>query len=291
MDQNIVNKMNIETPNLIIIGDISYDTNKFYYEDGRSEVRTNYGGSSVYASVPASIFFRVGLVSNAGEDIDVSRLKHFNIDLKGLHQRKNERTTRFYNILRTRDRQERETRAEYNENLATKFEDIPPEYLSAKYFYIATMPPTVQLDIIRKLKENNPNAIIGTDTIEQYADLEETKGVFDLVDIAFIDKEFDDLLNCNAKTKIIKLGKTGCILQECGKNKRIYSKVIENVTDKTGAGDCLNGVFMNLLANGYSKEIALQKAVKIATMSIKDFGILKIKERLKKELDQNEPEH
>ena len=259
--------MNIEIPNLIIIGDVSYDTNKFYYEDGTSEIRTNYGGSSVYASVPASIFFRVGLVSNAGEDIDVSKLTNFNIDLKGLHQRKNERTTRFYNILRTKDRQERETRAEYNTNLATKFEDIPPEYLSAKYFYIATMPPAVQADIIRR------------------------KNVFDLVDIAFIDKEFESLLNCNAKTKIIKLGKTGCILQEGGKYKRIHANVIENVVDKTGAGDCLNGVFMNLIANGNLKENALQKAVEIATMSIKDFGILKIKERLRKELDCNELEH
>ena len=283
--------MNTEIPNLIIIGDVSYDTNKFYYEDGTSEIRTNYGGSSVYASVPASIFFRVGLVSNAGEDIDVSKLTNFNIDLKGLHKRKNERTTRFYNILRTKDRQERETRAEYNTNLATKFEDIPPEYLSAKYFYIATMPPTAQADIIRRLKESNPNAIIGTDTIEQYADLEETKKVFDLVDIAFIDIEFETLLNCNAKTKIIKLGKTGCILQEGGKDKRINANVIENVVDKTGAGDCLNGVFMNLIANGYSKENALQKAVEIATMSIKDFGILNIKKRLRKELCCNELEH
>ena len=61
--------------------------------------------------------------------------------------------------------------------------------------------------------------------------------------------------------------------------------------DKTGAGDCLNGVFMNLLANSYSKENALRKAVEIATISIKDFGILKIKERLRKELDCNKSEH
>ena len=153
------------------------------------------------------------------------------------------------------------------------------------------MPPAVQADIIRRLKESNPNAIIGTDTIEQYADLEETKKVFDLVDIAFIDKEFGTLLNCNAKTKIIKLGKTGCILQESGKYKRIHANVIENVVDKTGAGDCLNGVFMNLIANGNLKENALQKAVEIATMSIKDFGILNIKKRLRKELCCNELEH
>lgn len=283
--------MKFNLPNLIIIGDVSYDTNKFYYENGISEIRTNYGGSCVYASIPASIFFRVGLVSNAGEDINISELTKFNIDLRGLHQRMNEKTTRFYNILRTKDRQERETRSEYNKNLATTFNDIPIEYLAAKYFYIATMPPIIQLDIIKKLKANNNNVVIGVDTIEQYADLEETKSVFDLVDIAFIDKEFEGLLNCRAKTKIIKLGKTGCILQEDKFSKRITAKVIDDVVDKTGAGDCLNGVFMNLIANGYSKENALKKAVEIATESIKDFGILKIKERLGNKRESTELEH
>ena len=64
-------------PNLIIIGDISYDINKFYYEDGSTKIRTNFGGSSVYASIPASMFYRVGLVSNAGQDINIDLLKKF----------------------------------------------------------------------------------------------------------------------------------------------------------------------------------------------------------------------
>ncbi len=268
-------------PNLIIIGDISYDINKFYYEDGSTKIRTNFGGSSTYASIPASMFYRVGLVSNAGQDINIDLLKKFNIDLRGLHQKNNEKTTRFYNILRTKDRQERETRAEYNPNLATKFTDIPKEFLQSKLFYVATMPPQAQIDIINYLKRINPDAIIGVDTIEQYADLEKTVDVFDLADIAFIDKEFTKLLNCKANTKIIKLGKTGCILKDQNSEKRIYSHVIENVVDKTGAGDCLNGVFMNLIANGYQKQNALQKAVETATASIQDFGIFNIKTRIK----------
>ena len=130
-----------------------------------------------------------------------------------------------------------------------------------------------------KLKQINPKTIIGVDTIEQYANMLETKEVFDMADIAFIDKEFEKLLNCDAKTKVIKLGKTGCILKEDGEEVRVKANVIENVVDKTGAGDCLNGVFMNLLANGYSKKSALSKAVEIATLSIMDFGILSIKNR------------
>lgn len=37
---------------------------------------------------------------------------------------------------------------------------------------------------------------------------------------------------------------------------------------------------MNLIANGYSNEVALKKAIEIATLSIKDFGILHIKDRI-----------
>lgn len=267
--------------NLIIIGDVAYDTNKFFYQDGTTYIKQNLGGSVVYASVPASMFYRVGIVSNAGEDFEIDKLRRFNIDLSGLHQRSKEKTTRFYNILKTKDRQERLTRAEYNENLATTFEHIPEQFLHSSYYYIATMPPSRQKEIILKLKQANPSATIGVDTIEQYADMPETREVFNLADISFIDIEFSKLLNCNAPTKVIKLGKTGCMLVEENQSVRVQANVIEDVVDKTGAGDCQNGVFMNLIANGHPKKTALAKAVEIATLSIQDFGILNIQDRIK----------
>ena len=114
----------------------------------------------------------------------------------------------------------------------------------------------------------------------------ETREVFDLADIAFVDKEFSNLIQCKSKTKVIKLGKTGCILLDREHAQKFDATVIENVVDKTGAGDCLNGVFMNLIANGYSNEVALKKAIEIATLSIKDFGILHIKDRIMTERDE-----
>ncbi len=273
-------KENITVPKLVIIGDSAYDTNRFICEDGSYLFKTNYGGAGTYSSVPASLFYRVGLVSNAGEDFSVDKLKKFNIDLRGFHTRKDEKTSRFYNILKTRDGQEREIAAEYNERLTATFEDIPEEFLKANYFYISTMLPKNQKQIIEKLRNHNPNVIIGVDTFEGYANSDETREVFDLADIAFVDKEFSNLMQCKSRTKVIKLGKTGCILLDEEHKQRFDSTVIENVVDKTGAGDCLNGVFMNLIANGYSNELALKKAIEIATLSIKDFGILHIKDRI-----------
>lgn len=278
--------MSSEIPNLIIIGDIAYDTNEFFYEDGTKKIVVNNGGSSIYAGVPSSLFYRVGLVSKAGKDYDINILKDYNIDLRGVQQIENEKTTRFYNILKTKDRQERETKSEYNSKLATTFKDIPQEFLKASFFYIATMPPKIQLNIIEEIKNYNPKAIIGVDTFEQYSDMPETIETFNITDIAFIDREFTNLLKCNARTKIIKLGKTGCILKTDKGIERVPATVLENVIDKTGAGDCLNGTFMNLLANGYSEKEALKKAVKVATISIKDFGILNIKNRLDRTIEE-----
>ena len=279
-------KENITVPKLVIIGDSAYDTNRFIGEDGSHFFKTNSVGAGTYSSVPASLFYRVGLVSNAGEDFNVDKLKKFNIDLRGFHTRKDEKTSRFYNILKTRDGQEREIAAEYNERLTATFDDIPKEFLKAKYFYISTMLPKNQKQIIEKLRNHNPNVIIGVDTFEEYANSDETREVFDLADIAFVDKEFSNLIQCKSKTKVIKLGKTGCILLDREHAQKFDATVIENVVDKTGAGDCLNGVFMNLIANGYSNEVALKKAIDIATLSIKDFGILHIKDRIMTERDE-----
>ena len=279
-------KENITVPKLVIIGDSAYDTHRFIGEDGSHFFKTNYGGAGTYSSVPASLFYRVGLVSNAGEDFNGDKLKKFNIDLRGFHTRKDEKTSRFYNILKTRDGQEREIAAEYNERLTATFDDIPKEFLKAKYFYISTMLPKNQKQIIEKLRNHNPNVIIGVDTFEEYANSDETREVFDLADIAFVDKEFSNLIQCKSKTKVIKLGKTGCILLDREHAQKFDATVIENVVDKTGAGDCLNGVFMNLIANGYSNEVALKKAIEIATLSIKDFGILHIKDRIMTERDE-----
>ena len=93
----------------------------------------------------------------------------------------------------------------------------------------------------------------------------------------FIDKEYTPLLDCKAKTKIIKYGKEGCLYYSKDKQFPVYSQVIEDVVDKTGAGDCLNGIFLNLIVNGESEEFALRTAVDLATESIKQHGILGIK--------------
>ena len=75
---------NEDIPKLIIVGDSAYDTNLFNLDNEKSYCKTNLGGSSIYASIPASSIYRVGLVSNVGEDFEIEKLSKYNIDLSGV---------------------------------------------------------------------------------------------------------------------------------------------------------------------------------------------------------------
>lgn len=217
------------------------------------------------------------MVGKIGADFDESKFYGYNIDLTGV-QKLDAKTTSFYTYWNSEDGQDREVSGEVSPEMEVGSSDIPTSFLGAKHFHLTTATPQKQLEIINFLRENT-DATISVDTIDEFASLPECKQVFDSVDIAFIDKEYTELLDSKAPVKIIKYGKQGCLYYSKDKSFAAHSQVIpdENVVDKTGAGDCLNGVFLNLIANGTDEETALQTAVSIATESIKHKGIFELR--------------
>lgn len=264
-----------KSPNLVIIGNIAYDIIDFSKVDRQRKNLINIGGACVFSTIPASLFYRVGMVGKIGKDFDISQFYGYNIDLSGI-KRLDMPTTRFYTILNTNDGQDRTIIGEVQKEMEIVSEDIPKQFLKAKHFHLTTARPEKQLKIVNFLRSKT-NATISVDTIDDFANEPSCKKVFDSVDLAFIDKEFFNLLNCKAPKKVIKCGKTGCIFYSNEKYFSVNSKVLENVVDKTGAGDCLNGVFANLIANGIDEEKALRIAVYVATESIKYEGIMNLK--------------
>ena len=108
--------------------------------------------------------------------------------------------------------------------------------------------------------------------------------MYDNADIAFIDREFETLINSKAKTKIIKYGKVGCLYlaenNQCiFNNKRVIPD--SEVIDKTGAGDVLIGSFLAVLSRTNNPQIALEKANATATESILQYGVENLKERIR----------
>lgn len=277
---------NANSTKLVIIGNTAYDTKKYILTNMVRE--KDIGGACLYSALPASIFYRVGIVTKIGKDFNLNDIKKYNLDLDGV-KRENINTTHFYTKFFSEDGQDATTYGDIDDKMIISYDDIPTKYLSAKHIHFTTGNPEHLLGLIEKVKKNS-KALISVDTIKGFADLEKTKEIFDIADIAFIDKEFKNLLKCQAKIKIYKLGKDGCIYKDS--KKAFYRKVNvkEKVIDKLGAGDCLNGVFINLLANGWTEERALEKAIEIATMSIDDFGILNIKNNVINKMKNEEEE-
>lgn len=261
-----------QSPKLVIIGNIAYDIIDFSKLKEKRPNIVDIGGACVFSTVPASLFHRVGMVGKIGKDLDISQFYDYNIDLSGV-KTLDIPTTRFYTIWNTDDGQDRTVTGAVQPEMEVGSSDIPKNFLGAKHFHLTTATPEKQLELIEFLRQNT-DATISADTIDEFAKQPNCKKVFDSVDIAFIDKEYTELLDCKAKTKIIKYGKKGCLYYSKDKQFPVYSQVIEDVVDKTGAGDCLNGTFLNLLVNGESEEVALRTAVDLATESIKQHGIL-----------------
>ena len=264
--------------NTIFIGNIAFDINSFYYGEKEEKLRVeNKGGACLYSSIPASLFYRVGIVGKVGDDFDISIFSEYNIDTKGLKVYRDEKTTSFHQIYRFKNQKLRQIEEQINKRLIISEEDIPEAYLGAKYIHITTNEPETQLKLIKYIRENS-NAIISVDTIESYSRDRITKEVFNLVDIAFIDEDFINLLECKAKIKIIKKGINGC--EYIRENEQFSVNVNKvDVIDKTGAGDCMNGVFINLISNGWNNKEALEMATNVATESIKDTGIEHLKQK------------
>lgn len=275
----------METLDFVVIGNISYDYNYFPNRNNEElkEVM-NYGGATIYSGIPASIFTKVGIAAKVGEDYDLDILKRFNFDLSGIKV-VDGKTTMFKQVFKSDDGQLRDFSEFVNPNTVLRPVDIPNEYLKAKYIHICTNYPEAQYKLVKYLKENS-NAILSIDTLEDYyydnTKINIIKASFDLVDIAFIDKEFKKLYDCRANTKIIKLGKEGC--KYISPNKEFVKKApfCDFVVDKTGAGDCVTGVFCALKSIGVSDEEALQTAVNVATDSIKDYGMFHLAKKDKK---------
>lgn len=261
-----------QSPKLVIIGNIAYDIIDFSKLKEKRPNIVDIGGACVFSTVPASLFHRVGMVGKIGKDLDISQFYDYNIDLSGV-KTLDIPTTRFYTIWNTADGQDRTVTGAVQPEMEVGSSDIPKNFLGAKHFHLTTATPEKQLELIEFLRQNT-DATISADTIDEFAKQPNCKKVFDSVDIAFVDKEYTELLDCKAKTKIIKYGKKGCLYYSKDKQFPVYSQVIEDVVDKTGAGDCLNGTFLNLLVNGESEEVALRTAVDLATESIKQHGIL-----------------
>lgn len=267
---------------VVVVGNIAYDVNTFLNRDGEeNKTVVNNGGACWYSLIPASLFANVGVVARVGFDFDVELFNKFNIDIEGLKVINDSKTTKFHHTYLSEDGKNRTFLPEVYEKTITSPLDTPKSYYKAKYFHVSTNFVDVQKVFIENIRANS-SALISIDTHEAYMerDSESIKQLFDIVDIAFIDEGFTALLDCKAPVKIIKMGKRGCRYIDEYNDFVASSVIVENVIDKTGAGDVVTGVFLACISKGLTPQESLKIAVMVATDSITNYGVEHLNERV-----------
>ena len=258
---------------VVILGNVCYDEGQFLREDGSADFHRTLGGACYFASMASSLVAETGVVSKIGKDYDKNELKKNGINTLGLKVIDGVATTVFRTVFKSLDGQSREIEGDVPQELYLSPEDIPSEYLKAKVFHVATNEPEIQYALVKFLKENT-NGIVCIDTIGYYASNELTKQAFDLADVAIIEDRFPNLINCNARIRIIKHGKRGVELHQDGQIHVFENKkIVENVVDKTGAGDVLAGTIAGNLAKGNNLKTSIERAMDVASKSILDYGV------------------
>lgn len=254
---------------ILVVGTVAFDA----IETPFGKTEKIFGGSGNYACLAASYFAdRINLVSVIGEDYPqdyLDFLKGRNIRLEGLQVEKGKKSFfwsgKYHMDMNTRDTLETQL------NVLADFSPvIPDSYQDSEYIMLGNLTPSVQMDVLRQLK-NKPK-LVQLDTMNFWmdADMDGLKKVLRHVDVLTInDEEARQLADEYSLVKaariirgmgpeflVVKKGEHGALLFH-GQNVFFAPALpLEEVFDPTGAGDTFAGGFLGYLA--HSKNITFE---------------------------------
>ncbi|MCX6815126.1 MAG: PfkB family carbohydrate kinase [Candidatus Aenigmarchaeota archaeon] len=287
-------------PDVIAIGSIGLDTVKTPF----GSVKDEFSGTAVFSSVASSIFSPTGIVSIAGTDIPkkhFSFLKKRGICTKGI-QIVNGKTLRFSCFYEYDMNEAHVLKTEVNvfENFSPV---LPEDYRKARHFFIGSVNPKIQLNVIKQL-ENPEFVVIDTkpfwiekskktilDTIKNCNLLLinewEARQLFGTPNLV---KAAKSALKLGPEYVIIKKGEHGSLLFTDGTYFSAPSYPLETLIDPTGAGDSYAGAMVGWLAkNGNPTEKKLRKAMiygaVVASFTVEGFGLSRLKSITLKDIE------
>ncbi len=283
------------------MGSVALDT----VETPSGRVEEALGGSATYFAVAASFFTRVNLVAVVGDDFPsdyLNLLKRCSIDLRGLEVREGP-TFRWKGRYGT-DPNERETLS----LCLNVFEDfhpqLPSDYRSSDYVFLANIDPNLHLKILKQLTKSK---LIAGDTMNIW--IEKTREallqMLTKVDIFILNdseakmltgeqnliKAGRALLSLGPRVAIIKKGEHGAILFSESDYFAASAYPVESLCDPTGAGDSFAGGFLGYLdKNGWVDEGSLRKAVIygsiMASYTVEGFSLERLKRVTEEDIEE-----
>jgi sugar/nucleoside kinase (ribokinase family) len=255
---------------VVVVGDIAWN-----HDITPTKDEVSIGGAAYYSAVGASCFSdKVGIVARVGGDFELNYLKNKGINIEGVRVIPNEKTCRFEVTQYSNGTRYFEAYRGVAGIVDTSI--FPDRYNTSQYIHLSTQQPDhalIWLNFVSKYQN------VSVDSFElfvkQFPEL--TRQMFKKSNLIFTNEEewqvikgFGD--DYSDKPMIIKRGKEGAVYKY--KNKTLYIPAPEvTAVDFSGPGDILAGAFLSLLAQKMPVEIALKKAVDLASYSVTEFGV------------------
>jgi sugar/nucleoside kinase (ribokinase family) len=287
---------------LLVVGSVALDT----VETPQARHDNVLGGSAVHFSYAASYFTTVRLVSAVGEDWPpehTALLNSRNIDTAGLQVVRGGKTFRWHGRYQP-NMNDRDT-IDVQLNVFGEFDPVlPEEYKHCKYVFLANGSPRVQMHVLEQMGGAHLS-VADTMDLWIHGDREGLDAVLKRIDGLVLNDSEAKLLTgeenivraghlvreMGPKFVVIKKGEHGAMFFSEFETYVLPAYPTDRVVDPTGAGDSFAGGLMGYLAEqGNFEPQTLKKAmaygIVTASFNVEDFGLGRMKQITRADLDQ-----
>jgi len=259
---------------LVVLGHVSIDT--IVFPDGR-RIEMPGGAAAAVATSAALAGAKVGLVTKVGEDFPkewLERLAQY-VDIRGV-QILPGKTIHIWVIYGEDGSVESPVEMGVAERMGET--PIPEDYLKAKIFHVAPIPPEEQLKVLKRLEgkrvsldfnptyygdyRRKPNLVkeLVSMSYAVFPNEREAKLITGLDDVR---KAAEELYSWGAELVVITRGERGVLIYN-GDFHEFPALPVDGEIDPTGAGDAFAGGFLAGLVKGKALEecagLGLQRA-------------------------------
>jgi len=243
---------------IVVVGSVAYDT----VETPREKRERQLGGSASFFSIATLGRHTVRCVGVVGDDFrqeDLDLLARRGADVSGI---KRVAGKSFHWSGRYHDDMiERDTLATELGVFADFQPEIPTEWKSSEYLFLANIHPALQSHV---LDEMNEPRLVALDTMNLWIETtpDDLRAILARVDILLVNDSEARLLTGKRSLAhaaaairdmgpgrvIVKKGEHGALFFGTGSVLAVQAIILDDVVDPTGAGDCFAGGFMCSLA-------------------------------------------
>jgi sugar/nucleoside kinase (ribokinase family) len=289
---------------LIVVGTMAFDA----IETPFGKTEQIVGGSATYAAYAASNFIQpINQVSIIGYDFpkeEINQLVFRGVIMDGVEMKQDKKSF-FWSGRYHADMNTRDTLVTDLNVLADFNPQLPDSYQESQFVMLGNLQPTVQLSVIKQLK-NRPKLIV-MDTMNFWMEsaMPELEKVLSQVDVLLVNdaearqlsgqyslvKAARTILSMGPKFLIVKKGEHGALLFQSENVFFAPALPLEDVFDPTGAGDTFAGGFIGHLAK--TKDISFENmktaiivGSAMASFCVEKFGPSRLKEITKQDIDK-----